>query len=94
MHAVTLAQLEEIPTSPSSRFSVDLHTVDVPELMAGRGDPLVDAYCTGIAIRDFISVVDERRFDEETVVKLFGGPPPDAKLVFGSPDEEGSAKRG
>ena len=27
--------------------------------MAGRGAPLVDVYCTGTAIRDFINVADE-----------------------------------
>jgi hypothetical protein len=69
-------------TSGRARFSVDFRTVDVPDLMAGRGAPLVDAYCTGTAIRDFINVADERRFDEETVVKLFGAPPPGAMLVF------------
>ena len=46
------------------------------DLLAGRGAPLVDVYCTGTAIRDFINVADESSFDEETVVKLFGAPPP------------------
>ena len=65
----------------------------MPDLMAGRGAPLVDVYCTGTAIRDFINVADESSFDEETVVKLFGAPPPDAMLVFGSPDAENSAPK-
>ena len=56
--------------------------------MAGRGAPLVDVNCTGTAIRDFVNVADESRYDEETVVKLFGAPPADAMLVFGSPDED------
>ena len=78
-------------TSGRARFSVDFRTVDVGDLMAGRGAPLVDVHCTGTAIRDFINVADESTFDEETVVKLFGAPPPDAMLVFGSPDSEGPA---
>jgi hypothetical protein len=78
-------------TSGRARFSVDFRTVDVGDLMAGRGAPLVDVHCTGTSIRDFINVADESSFDEETVVKLFGAPPPDAMLVFGSPDSEGSA---
>ena len=88
------AQLHKsIPnTSGRARFSVDFRTVYAPDLMTGRGAPLVDAYCTGTAIRDFINVADERSFDEETVVKLFGAPPPSAMLVFGSPDEANSAK--
>jgi hypothetical protein len=77
-------------TSGRARFSVDFRTVDVGDLLAGRGAPLVDAYCTGTSVRDFINVVDESRFDEETVVKLFGAPPPGAVLVFGGPDAEGS----
>jgi hypothetical protein len=83
------AQLHKsIPnTSGRARYSVDFRTVYEPDLMAGRGAPLVDAYCTGTAIRDFVKVADESRFDEETVMKLFGAPPADAMLVFGSPGE-------
>ena len=73
-------------TSGRARYSVDFRTVDVPNLMAGRGARLVDAYCTGTAIRDFINVADERSLDEQTVVGLFGAPPADAMLVFGAPD--------
>jgi hypothetical protein len=72
-------------TSGRARFSVDFRTVDVGDLIAGRGAPLADAHCTGTAIRDFINVADESSFDEEMVVKLFGAPPADAMLVFGSP---------
>ena len=72
-------------TSGRARFSVDFRTVDVSDLMAGHGAPLADVHCTGTAIRDFINVADESSFDEETVVKLFGAPPPEAMLVFGSP---------
>jgi hypothetical protein len=73
-------------TSGRARFSVDFRTVFVPDLMAGRGAPLADVYCSGTSIRDFINVADERSFDEQTVVGLFGAPPPGAMLVFGSPD--------
>ena len=58
--------------------------------MAGRGAPLVDVHCTGTAIRDFINVADESSFDEQTVIELFGAPPADAMLVFGSTDTENS----
>ena len=75
-------------TSGRARFSVDFRIVNVPDLLAGRGAPLVDVYCAGTAIRDFVSVADESRFDEDTVVKLFGAPPPDAMLVFGSPETD------
>jgi len=78
-------------TSGRARFSVDFRIVNVPDLLAGRGAPLVDAYCTGTAIRDFINVADESTFDEQTVVDLFGAPPADAMLVFGSPGSSDSA---
>lgn len=72
-------------TSGLARYSVDFRVVNVPDLKAGRGARLVDAHCTGTAIRDFISVADESSFDEELVRSLFGTPPPHAMLVFGSP---------
>ncbi len=72
-------------TSGRARFSVDFRTVNVPDLIAGRGAPLVDVQCTGTAIRDFINVADENSFDEQTVLEVFGAPPPGAMLVFGSP---------
>lgn len=82
-------------TSGLARYSVDFRTVDAGDLMAGRGAPLADAHCTGTAIRDFINVADESGFDEETVVKLFGAPPPDAMLVYGAPeDDKGLELRG
>src|ERR1700691_1152698 len=68
-----------------ARYSVDFRTVNVPDLVAGRGAPLVDVHCTGTAVRDFVNVADESRLDEETVVKLFGAPPADAMLVFDGP---------
>ncbi len=69
-------------TSGVARFSVDFRTVNVPDLLAGLGAPVVDAYCTGTAIRDFINVADESGLDEQTVIDLFGAPPDDAMLVF------------
>ena len=67
---------------------MDFRTVFVPDLVAGRGAPLVDVNCTGTAIRDFVNVADESSFDEEFVVELFGAPPADAMLVFESPDQK------
>ena len=75
-------------TSGRARFSVDFRTVSVPDLMAGHGAPLVDVHCTGTAIRDFLNVADESSFDEQTVVSLFGAPPPGAFLVFGAPEAQ------
>jgi hypothetical protein len=65
---------------------VDFRTVDTGDLLAGRGAPLVDAYCTGTAIRDFRNVADGSAYPEQTVRDLFGAPPPDAMLVFSPPE--------
>ena len=80
------AQLHtSIPNSSGlARYSVDFRTVNTSDLQAGTGAPLADAYCTGTAIRDFVSVKDESAFDEETVRSIYGEPPADAMLVFGA----------
>jgi hypothetical protein len=75
-------------TSGLARYSVDFRSVDVRDMQALRGAPLADAYCTGTAIRDFVSVADESRFDESLVRSLYGDPPGDAMLVFGAPEED------
>jgi hypothetical protein len=75
-------------TSGTARFSVDFRTVDVADLFAGDGAPLVDANCTGTAIRDFCRVSDGAPFDEASVVRLFGDPPAGSTLVFAPAREE------
>lgn len=75
-------------TSGGARFSVDFRTVDVADLNRGRGAPLVDASCTGTAIRDFRRVADDAPFDEDSVTRLFGSPPPGSTLVFTPPAAE------
>jgi hypothetical protein len=74
-------------TSGASRFSVDFRTVDVADLFAGRGAPLVDAHSTGTSIRDFCRVSDGAPFEEESVVRLFGAPPAGSTLVFAPAQE-------
>ena len=81
-------------TSGRARYSVDFRTVDARDLLAGRGAPLADAYCTGTAIRDFLNVADGSGFPEQTVQDLFGAPPPDAMLVFSPPQTSFEIHRG
>jgi hypothetical protein len=80
-------------TSGRARYSVDFRTVDTRDLQSGRGAPLPDVYCTGTAIRDFVSVKDESAFDEEFVRSLYGAPPADAMLVFGGSKSASSESR-
>ncbi len=72
-------------TSGLARYSVDFRTVDARDLVAGKGAPVVDAYCSGTAVRDFRNIANGSDFDEDLVVSLFGAPPQDAMLVFGAP---------
>jgi hypothetical protein len=83
------AQLHKsIPnTSGLARYSVDFRTVDTRDMQTGDGARLADAYCTGTAIRDFVSVKDQSLFDENLVRSLYGAPPEDAMLVFEAPDD-------
>ncbi len=69
-------------TSGLSRFSIDFRTVDASDLVAGRGAPIADAYCSGTSIRDFHNIVNGSSFDEQTIVDIFGAPPEGATLVF------------
>ena len=75
-----------------ARYSVDFRTVDTRDLRDGRGAPLADAYCTGTAVRDFVSVKDESAFDEDLVRSIFGAPPAGAHLVFSTGDADRAAK--
>jgi len=74
-------------TSGRARYSIDFRTVDARDLAEGRGAPLVDVYCTGTAIRDFVNIADGTPFNEDLIVKLFGTPPSDAMLVFSAPPQ-------
>lgn len=69
-------------TSGLARYSIDFRTVDARDMLAERGAPLVDVYCTGTSVRDFRNIGDGSAFDEDMVTTLFGAPPPDAMLVF------------
>ena len=80
--------------SGRARFSVDFRTVDVADLHAGHGAPLVDAECTGTALRDFRRVGDDAPFEEDLVVELFGVPPPGSTLVFSPPTVRNPEREG
>jgi hypothetical protein len=80
-------------TSGKARFSVDFRTVDVADIQADRGAPMVDVACTGTAIRDFLGVSDGLPFDEEWVTQRFGVPPPGATVVFEEPSRDNAHAR-
>ncbi|MGD2131288.1 MAG: hypothetical protein PVI23_00745 [Maricaulaceae bacterium] len=53
-----------------TRFSIDFRTVHIGDIEAGKGAPLVDADCTGSAIRDYIRASDFAPMPEH-IVELF-----------------------
>ena len=75
-------------TSGRARYSVDFRTVDARDLLAGIGAPVVDAHCSGTAIRDFRNIADGSAFDEDLITRLYGAPPSDAMLVFSAPEAD------
>ncbi len=75
-------------TSGLARYSIDFRTVDARDLGSGLGAPVVDAHCTGTAIRDFRNVGHDAAFDERLVAEIFGAPPADAMLVFTPADAD------
>ena len=72
-------------TSGIARYSIDFRTVDFSDVVAGIGAPLVDVYCSGTAIRDFMNLATSERIDESLVQDLYGAPPDDVLVIF---DEE------
>jgi hypothetical protein len=53
-----------------SRWSVDFRTVNIADVVAGRGAPNVDSHPTGTSLRDFVRLRDRAPMPEE-VARLF-----------------------
>jgi hypothetical protein len=78
-------------TSGRSRFSMDLRTVNIADLRAGRAAPNVDSRPEGTSLRDFRRMSDGENMPENVIAQYDSGEiPDDATLVF-SP---GSTKKG
>jgi hypothetical protein len=52
-------------TSGKTRFSVDFRTVDIDDVIAGRGAPNVDSAPSGTSLRDFKRLCDGARVSDE-----------------------------
>lgn len=57
-------------TSDTTRYSFDLRTLDIEDLIEGAGPPNIDAQCTGTTISDFIRVSDFEPLDPKMVRKV------------------------
>ncbi|MBB5075455.1 hypothetical protein [Nonomuraea endophytica] len=51
-------------TSGRTRFSIDFRTVNLDDVLAGRGAPNVDAACSGTTLGDFMRASDLERIPE------------------------------
>ena len=59
-------------TSGRTRFSIDFRTVDIDDVIAGRGAPNVDSAPAGTSLRDFKRLSDGARVPEEIAAGFDG----------------------
>ena len=69
--------------SGRTRFSIDFRTVHEDDIRNPTGAKMVDAYCTGTTLRDFIRSTDHARFPEDEVsLYEVGGRAEGGVLIF------------
>ena len=69
-------------TTGLTRYSIDFRTVNLEDLLAGRGAPNVDSACTGTSLRDFLRGTDLSRMPEEVVRRYDTGAEAGGVLVY------------
>lgn len=69
-------------TSGITRYSFDFRTVDIDDVVAGRGAPNVDSAPRGTSLRDFKRLSDGARFPDEIASRLDGDVADRDSLVF------------
>ncbi|MCW8139012.1 MAG: hypothetical protein KIT58_08930, partial [Planctomycetota bacterium] len=74
-------------TTGRTRFSIDVRTVDLVDLAAGRGAPNVDSSPRGTSLRDFRRMSDDAPMPDEVVARYDSGAPPGGVLIY-TPAEE------
>ncbi len=60
-------------TTDRTRFSIDFRTVNLDDLVEGRGAPNVDSACTGTTLRDFMRASDLAPLPEEVIASYAVG---------------------
>ena len=68
--------------SGQTRYSIDFRTVDMDDVLAGRGAPNIDGASTGTSLRDFRRARDGAPMAEAIVERYDSGCPADGLLVF------------
>ena len=60
-------------TTGRTRFSIDFRTVNLDDLVEGRGAPNVDSECTGTTLRDFLRAEDLEPLPEDVIALYADG---------------------
>jgi hypothetical protein len=69
-------------TSARTRFSIDFRTVQLDDVVDGRGAPIIDSECTGTTLRDFLRASDSERLPDEIAGEYDTQPPVEGELIF------------
>jgi hypothetical protein len=69
-------------TSGRTRYSIDFRTVDIDDVIGGRGAPNVDSAPSGTSLRDFKRLSDGTRVPEEVAGRFDSGSANPDSLVF------------
>jgi hypothetical protein len=69
-------------TSGRTRFSIDFRTVNLQDVIAGRGAPNVDSAPRGTSLRDFKRLSDGERVPEDVAARFGEHSADDGALVF------------
>lgn len=73
-------------TSGRTRFSIDFRTIHIDDARARVGAPMLDAACTGTALRDFLRLTDLERVPDSVAELYDDGASKDGVLIYVNPD--------
>jgi hypothetical protein len=62
-------------TSDRARFSIDFRTVQLDDVVAQRGAPNIDSYCTGTTMGDYLRCTDLAPLPQPAIAAYEDGPP-------------------
>lgn len=80
-------------TSGRTRFSIDMRTVHLDDVVARNGAPNVDSHPTGTSLRDFVRVRDLEALPEKVVSLYDDTRAEGGQLVYRPPTVAGQASR-
>jgi hypothetical protein len=69
-------------TTNTVRWSIDFRTINIDDVVAGRGAPNTDSACTGTSLRDFLRMADFAPVPEKVVAQYDDGVPLEGVAVY------------